>query len=186
MNKNIYLQGIMLLAKIFPNYKIDTELFYELLKDIPDKAFQTAITNITNNVKELYPNTNIIALIREYTEGNKDDKALIAWNLAKKAVQDIGYYNTPDFADPIISHCLNELGGWMEFCSAKIEDLPFIEKRFMDLYRLFLKREVFNPIKLYGFFAVSNTEKGYLDKIPEPIKIGYEKKNKQLVLENKL
>jgi hypothetical protein len=180
MNKNVYLQGIMVLAKIFPALKIDAELYWEFLNDIPDDAFKSAINKITKEVRELFPNTNIVALIREYAEGNKDDKALLAWTITLKAVKHLTHTQTPDFADPVISHCVKQLGGWIWLCTSNESDLPFIQKRFMDYYRVYAKQGIDKPVILFGTIALDNNEKGFVNDIPEPIKIGYETRQKQL------
>jgi len=183
MQEKTYKEGFALLLSVFPQLKIEPGVFWQFLKDIPDQTFKTAINGIINNIKDMYPNTNIIALIKEYSEGNKDDKAMIAWQQAKQAVKEVGYYQSPDFKDPIISHCIKHIGGWMEFCSVQIKELPFIEKRFMDAYRLFHKREVKKPLGLLGFHAQNNHKEGHLDDIPEPIQIGYD--DDTLVIEDK-
>lgn len=155
-----------LYGKIPSEFIFDT--YYAIFQDYDNQAFEGAInTCLKNRVYNTLPKP---AEILEYLEGTKDDKALAAWLQAKEAVRKVGYYQTPDFQDPAISHAIVELGGWMEFCSAPVEELPFIEKRFMDLYRLFLKRGVNVPTRLIGFIELKNLEKGH--NVPDPIRIG--------------
>jgi len=54
--------------------------------------------------------------------------------------------------------------------------MPFVEKRFMDLYRLFLKRGINKPVHLVGFIELKNIESGYNENIPPPLRIGYTRK----------
>jgi hypothetical protein len=69
--------------------------------------------------------------ILEYLEGTRNDKALIAWVEAKKAVQIAGYYNTVEFTNPIISNCIEavytEEESWAASDCTKKELIDFIE-----------------------------------------------------------
>ena len=116
------------------------DMYYDLLQNYDYPQVERAIKKVMANYK--YSTMPKPADILEYLEGTRDDKALIAWLQAKEAVSKGGYYASIIFKDPIIAHVLNELGGWQEFCCAEISELPFIEKRFMEMYRVFAKREV--------------------------------------------
>ncbi len=152
------------------------EIYYKIFQDYDISQFNGAVTDcIKSNKYNVLPKP---AEILEFLEGTKNDKALFAWLQAKGGVQRCGYYGSPDFRDPIISHCIDELGGWMKFCSWEIEELPFLEKRFMDLYRLFLKRGTTEPKNLVGYEYLKNNEKNY--GLPDKIKIGYEEDSKLL------
>ena len=147
------------------------EIYYEIFKDYDINQFNSAVTKcIKSNKYNVLPKP---AEILEYLEGDKNDKALFAWIQAKEGVQKCGYYDTPHFTDPIISHCIEELGGWMKFCSCDIEELKFIEKRFTDLYRLFLKRDITERKKLLGFSELKNANGGF-DEPKNIVKIGSE------------
>jgi hypothetical protein len=173
LNRSEFIKIITGLADMF-NKQISEfmlDIYYEALKDYSVDQVQRAVLSCLKNYK--YSTLPKPSDILEYLEGTKDDRALVAWIQAKEAVQKGGYYASVVFKDSIIAHCIKELGGWQDFCCAKIEDLPFIEKRFMDLYRLFEKREIKENIKLVGYTELLNGNKGFLDKIPEPIKIGF-------------
>jgi len=153
------------------------DVYYKIFQDYDIKQFNNAVlTCVKSNKYNVLPKP---AEILEYLEGDKNDKALLAWVQAKDGVQRCGYCNTPDFKDPIISHCINELGGWIKFCEAEIAELPFIEKRFMDYYRLFLKRGIIDSKSLIGYVDLSNNKEGY--KKIDKIKIGYEEKDLKLI-----
>lgn len=147
------------------------DIYYEVLKDYSyeqvNKAFMDCIRVYKYN---LLPKP---AEILEFLEGTRDDKALMAWLQVMEAVQKGGYYASIEFADPIIAHCVQELGGWQWLCCIERKELPFIEKRFMDLYRLFMKRGVQNNIRLIGFIEARNNQLGHFEEIPKPVKIGF-------------
>ena len=154
------------------------DIYYDIFKDYSIEQLKNAFNRVIRNHQ--YNTLPKPADILEYLEGTRDDKALIAWLQAKEAVSKGGYYASIIFKDPIIAHVLNELGGWQQFCCAPIAELPFIEKRFMEMYRVFAKREVKDNIKLIGFMELHNGETGYQEKIPEPIKIGFTEEVKQI------
>ena len=148
------------------------EIYYDIFKDYSADEFKTAAYKVIKNHQ--YNSLPKPANILEYLEGTKDDKALAAWLEARKACEDVGYYDSPQFTDPIISNCITELGGWQEFCSITKDELPFVERRFLDLYRLFIKRGC-DPMELVGFHNASNRLKGYQENVTQPILIGGEK-----------
>jgi len=152
------------------------DIYYDVLKQYDYPAVEQAIRKVIAIHK--YQTLPKPAEIFEFLEYSQDDRALLAWLQVKEAISKAGYYQSVEFADPIISNIIMELGGWMELCCSQKDEMPFIEKRFKDLYRLMEKREIKTPIKLVGFIESKNYARGYLDKIPEPIKIGFD--NKQI------
>lgn len=168
---------MMSMGEVFDKQVTEAQLdiYYEIFKDFSfeqiKKAFYSCLR--THRYNTLPKPADILSFL----EGTQDDRALMAWLEVKEAVIKAGYYQTVEFRDPIISHCLEELGGWMAFCSCQKDELPFIEKRFMDLYRLFEKRGTSLPVKLVGFIEVRNRELSQLEHIPKSVKIGFDKIN---------
>jgi len=147
------------------------DLYYDIFKNYNYETVAKAVRQVIATHK--YNTLPKPADILEFLEGSKDDKALIAWLQVKEALDKGDYYKSIEFTDPVISHCINSLGGWMEFSELTMlkKDMPFVEKRFIDLYRLFLKREITKPQRITGFIEAKNREKGYLKSIPEPLQI---------------
>ena len=158
------------------------DMYYDILKDYEYPDIEKAVKKVLATHK--YNTLPKPADILEYLEGSPDDKALMAWLQAKEAVVKGGYVATIEFADPVISHCIKELGGWQWFCGIPVDELPFVEKRFRDLYNMLKKREITTPVRLVGFVENKNSDMGYLDKIPQPVKIGHDKDIKQIGLTN--
>ena len=161
LNKSDFINAMSGLCELYN--KIPSEfildVYYKIFQDYDISQFNRAVTEcIKSNKYNVLPKP---AEILEFLEGDKDDKALVAWVMAKNGVQQFSYYGSPKFDDPIISHCIQELGGWMEFCSVSLSELPFVEKRFMDYYRLFLRRGVNQSKQLTGFIELKNNQAGY-------------------------
>jgi hypothetical protein len=168
LDKNEFLKLMMPLGEIFDKQITESilDIYYDIFKDYSINILKTAF----NKVIKTYQFNTLPkpADILEYLEGTPQDKAMIAWLQAKEAVQKGGYYASIEFSDPIISYCITELGG-----CAPISELPFIEKRFLELYRVLAKRDIKINSRLIGYIELCNSEKGYYDKIPEPIRIGF-------------
>lgn len=154
------------------------DMYYDILKDYSYEQVGRAVKSCLKNYK--YATLPKPADILEYIEGSSEDKSLIAWLKAKEAVEKGGYVATIEFDDPIISHCLHSLGGWQWFCDVHKNELPFVEKRFRELYNMYRKRDITKPMKLIGFIENKNSETGYLEAIPEPTRIGFEEEIKQI------
>ena len=148
------------------------DIYYEVFKEYDYQAISNAIKEVVKSHK--YNTLPKPADILEFLEGTKDDKALVAWMQINEAIQKGGYYASVEFGDPIISNAIIELGGWQWLCSQEIKDMPFVEKRFMDMYRLLLKRGVSENKKLIGYIEAHNNKKGFIKNIPEPLRIGFQ------------
>jgi hypothetical protein len=180
LDKNKFVELMAGLSQLYDKElsQFALNLYYEILENYDYLQIESAIKQvISTNKYNCIPKP---AEILEFLEGTRDDKALLAWLQVMEAVQKGGYYASIEFSDPIISHAVNELGGWQWLCCSQKDDLPFIEKRFMDLYRLFIKKGVSGNPRLIGFIECRNNAEGHLDAIPEPIRIGYTEDQKLL------
>lgn len=71
MNKDTFAKGFGLLCETFSK-QINTAIAYESLKDLDDAAFARAVGYIIKNTTELYPGSNLIAMVRQQAlEENK-------------------------------------------------------------------------------------------------------------------
>jgi len=140
------------------------DMYFEIFKDYTHIEFGGAVKRCLQERK--YANLPKPAEILEFLEGTKDDRALQAWREVKEAIRKGGWSATIEFADTIIPLCIEQLGGWIWLCEQPKDDEPFIEKRFMDLYRLMLKRGETGNSKVIGFTETVNREKGYHGDIP--------------------
>jgi hypothetical protein len=174
LDKNKFIELMSGLAQIYNKEATPfmLDMYYKILNGYDYNQIDRAVEQVVRNNKyNTFPKP---ADILEYLEGTKDDKALVAWLQLMEAVEKGGYYQTIEFKDPIISHCVIEIGGWMAFCSSQKEELPFIQKRFMDYYRLFLKRGVDKPVRLIGFMELKNIETGHDKAIQPAVRIGFD------------
>jgi len=180
LNKEAFVNLIVGLCELYNKQPSEFiyDVYYEAFKDYTEEQVKYAISESLKVRK--YSTFPKPADILEFLEGTREDKALMAWLRVREAIQKGGYYASIEFADEVIPYCIKELGGWQWLCSQLIKEMPFVEKRFKDLYRLFLKRGVEENMRVVGFIEASNNQKGHLEHIPEPIKIGHmEKKDNE-------
>jgi hypothetical protein len=68
MTNQAFEKGFTVLTQVFPSMKFDARLFWEMLHDLDGQFFLMAIWELIKNIKELYPGTNVIAVIRSRAE----------------------------------------------------------------------------------------------------------------------
>ena len=112
MTAQAFNQGITLLNRIFPKLGIEAKLFWALLNDLDGEHFLKAIQEIIKTVPELYPGTNIIAMIRTRAEELrlkilKNSTIKIEAESEKERVE-----RWQKEAIPMPQDCRDELEGW--------------------------------------------------------------------------
>jgi hypothetical protein len=148
------------------------EMYYDIFKTYSYDEFSRAIKQCLRERK--YANLPKPAEILEYLEGTTDDKALTAWCEVKEAIRKGGWVASIEFTDRVIPACIDQLGGWAWLCKQPKKEEPFLQKRFMDLYSLMLKRGETGDTKVFGFVETANRRQGFTEDIPEPVRIGKE------------
>lgn len=72
--------------------------------------------------------------------GTNTDRALIAWGHVYRAIESVGAYQSVQFDDPAIHAAIVDLGGWEVLCTSKVDDLPFLQRRFCESHRVYARR----------------------------------------------
>jgi len=143
-------------------------LYFESLKEFEIGEVESAVYRGIATLK-FYPK---VAELREFIEGDPNSRALIAW---RTAVDNRDWTHSYEFDDPAIHYCIHEIfGDWVSFCEKTNQELRWEEKRFLDLYRLTLKRPdlVRNaPKRMLGSFEIHNAALGFLEHVPEVRKV---------------
>lgn len=186
MTEQGFSKGIAVFFAAFSNIKIDKNtlnIWKQLLDDITDNDFYFAILQICREVKEFYPTTNLIALVREQITEKIEDRAMIVWGIVVKIMAQRGAYLSVKFDDPIIHSVIEMMGGWPEFCHIPIDQ--WMRKEFINAYISLSKNSNHSnhPKYLKGIFEIENRFKGYLDRELD-LKIigtGYRDERKKLV-----
>lgn len=105
-------------------------------------------------------------LVRQL-QGTHTDRALLAWGRVWEAMQSTGAYHSVDFGDPITHAAIVDIGGWVSLCRIDLNDLPFVQKRFCDAYRVYSARgKPDAPLRLAGEHELTNAKIA----LPPPVK----------------
>uniref|UniRef100_A0A6M3L296 Uncharacterized protein n=1 Tax=viral metagenome TaxID=1070528 RepID=A0A6M3L296_9ZZZZ len=115
MNQKTFEIGTRILVSTFPDRNIDMETYWELLKDMDDKRFLLAVKDLCSTTTELYPNTNLVAIIREKGMSRERLTAGEAWSEVMKQVSATGSYGTPTFENPLVTRAVDCIG-WKAIC----------------------------------------------------------------------
>lgn len=174
LDKSKFVDLLTGLCEIFNKQPSKTifNVYYEIFKDYSEQRIKNAVVACLKTHK--YNTLPKPAELLEFLEESKEDKALRAWLYVIEAMSKGDYYWSIEFKDKIIHHCVEDLGGWMALCDYNKNELPFLEKRFLNLYRIYSKRELVKHPRLIGFIEAKNRERGFEKHIPKPIQIGYE------------
>ena len=169
MKNQTYAKGMALLSSIFGNLDLSEEklkILRPLLYDLNEEQFLGATEIICRETKEIYPGTNIVALIREKALGSKiglQAQAIMAWEAVRIAIERYGSYQSIQFDDPVIHSCIESLGGWIRLCQTDIGEMVWQEKKFKELYGVFVMRKGVHPKQLVGRIKKENTLNGYTE-----------------------
>jgi len=131
--------GMMVAA--YPNTQITDatrEVYVKMLSDIPLGVLEPAIQQAMAE-SEFLPT---IARIREKALALSQPghvSALEAWGVVKKAMQQVGFYRTPQFDDPLIAKAVDCIG-WQTLCSS--ENQAADRAHFSKVYDSLVKREL--------------------------------------------
>lgn len=156
-----------------------TNFYWQSLKHLGLPALKRAIEAHIKNPDhgQYFPKpADFIRLI----EGSKEHRALKAWSKVRKAINQIGAYNTVVFDDALIHAVLQEMGGWINLCTTSIKEISFRANEFQKHYMIFLEQPPNSyPKYCCGIIENINNKKGYTTK--NQIFIGDLEKAKQVM-----
>ncbi len=91
------------------------------------------------------------------------DRPLLAWQAVRGAISKVGAYDSPAFDDAAINATIRELGGWPLLCDTPIDEMHWLEKRFVATYSALcsVKLPSDQTERLAGIIEISNGREGY-------------------------
>lgn len=110
----------------------------------------------------------------QHVGGTTADASMLAWSKVMAGVKNYGTYESVAFDDPLIHRVLADLGGWTWLGEQKTDEMPFVERRFRDAYRAWMRSAqlpAYQP-HLAGRIEIMNAATGYRDHTPQPKLIG--------------
>lgn len=105
-----------------------------------------------------------VAEVRKQLVASPDDLSLIAWTTLERAAEDVGGWESVEFADPALAKALGDVfGSWPEFCQIEIgPELALKRQQFLAAYRDARRTTRPNapPVKMNGLLAGQGTYTG--------------------------
>lgn len=97
-------------------------------------------------------------------EFKPEDRAVHAFSELERAIAKVGYYQSPNFDDPLINATVRVHGGWERICTLPTEEFDKwfrkdFERTYAALCRTGVNGEMTAP--LVGFFERTNSVLGY-------------------------
>lgn len=156
-------------------------LYYENLKHLSVDEFANALNTVTKTRK--YPTMPMIAEILEASEGDIDERMILARDELKYAMNRHGAYKSVCFKDKAIMAVVNNIGGWEAYgeLSGKALD-EFHEWRFPKLYKTYVKHPEKSPAYLPGNHEKEINFRGLEGKDLEIHFIGFDDKPNTMYL----
>lgn len=172
-NNNKNKQLVEFLNNVASFYRKDTSEFYfdvwvrclaNYDMEIIRKAFDSYATN--PDASGFMPSTNEI--LREIL-GTSTDSSELAWGKALKAIGRAGKSNDVVFDDALIHVVVEDMGGWIKFCSVTDDEVPFQRLQFIKSYQAYRKHGEFPeyPRALTGTSNLYNAANGFRCALPQ-------------------
>ena len=133
--------------------------YYERLsEELDDKSFLKAIERLRKEwapYGRTYPNKLEFIRAAELSDGEIEEAANLAYQLAKETAIFEGPYINPDFEDPLIADVIKEeFGSWFDFHNEVAyanSDDTWARRDFIDAYKRKAKNKSVRKIKLIGY-----------------------------------
>lgn len=145
--------------------------YWACLEPYPFSEVQRALEEVLKNPnvkKQLYflSPKDVIEII----EGDTNEKSLMAWTEVRKAIREIGQYDSIIFSDELIHAVISDMGGWIALCQCTEKELAFAQRDFERRYQVYCRRRPkVLPRQLTGRIAQQNAVNGHEHYIPKAI-----------------
>lgn len=176
----------VIIAGIYDFWRIELsdmalKIWWETLKHLEVEVIEGALFRHMQNpdTGKFIPKPSDVI---EQVGGTTADASMLAWAKVVAGQRQHGTFESVTFDDPIINLVLRDMGGWVWYGQQLEKDMPFVEKRFRDAYRAWLRRGgLIEPVShLPGHIEVQNAGMGFHEHIPKPKLIGDRRKAAQI------
>jgi len=171
MKKNEMVVYYLTILSEMYNKKISESVsivYWKVLNGYSQEDLENAFNEVIKTSKYFPKPVEIIEAIT----GGKDDRSLTAWSKVIEAAKKYGYYSSIDFGDPLIARAISLIGGWKSICNTNLDDIVWVQKEFERVYKnLIISRYSGKDTVVVGYIEMKNRSEGFIDEIPEPIKI---------------
>jgi len=174
MNRQVFKSNFILLAALYgykPEEKV-TKIYWNILKTLSNEMFEQIVSHIVSHFKPSsqcpFPTPAHFADLINELELAALTSALTA---VRKAVSEVGPYESITFDDPALHDTIERYGGWVEICNWSHNDWKMKEKAFLHAYSAAKSCNAGTENHLPGITERENRLNNHEKWIPEPIKI---------------
>jgi hypothetical protein len=168
-------QAMVLMAECFQKEpsKMLVQGYWRILQDMTIETFEKACLVLVNT-RKITGTFPMVAEIREAAGGGAGAQALravVAWDKFMYALHRHAPYDSVKFNDPIITHIVRQLGGWIEMGDWPAEETKWKRKEFERLYEAYSAGDLPETNDhLVGLVEAENRAK-FPDFVPKPFLI---------------
>jgi hypothetical protein len=153
MTKNEFKSPFMGLCELYDKTPSDAlmSLYFETVKHLDAKTWNAAVRMVISSNK--YPSLPKPAEILEATGQNedKDAQAMLAMKKIEDAMRKHGAYQSMVFDDPVIHMLIDRHeGGWPGLCAMSNDELKWLWKDWVKMYKAYTVRPVRHSNRLVG------------------------------------
>lgn len=105
-------------------------------------------------------------LIEMIKPAQNDSDALIGWESLEQTIRGKGAYSSIVFIDARISRVVVAMGGWVEVCKWRTDEMHFRRQEFMKLFAATGPADQYDQQVLPGLVELENRARGYYDNLP--------------------
>lgn len=98
--------------------------------------------------------------------------ALEAWEALEQTIRCKGAYSSVVFIDARISRVVVAMGGWLEVCKWRTDEMHFRRQEFMKLFKATGPADQYDQQVLPGLVELDNRARGFYDDLPPAEIIG--------------
>lgn len=89
------------------------------MNDLDDEQVARAVAKFIRTFKQVYPGTNVIAVLREFAfDFDSLPNVNDAWKEVRKNISVCGFYQKPQWSHELIEHSVSAFG-WSELCNSE-------------------------------------------------------------------
>ena len=174
MDQTVFKSNFILLEALY-GYKMQeriTKVYWNILKNFSNEMFEKIVSHIISHFKPSsqcpFPTPAHFADLITELELAALTSALTA---VRKAVSEVGPWNSVTFDDPALHDTIERYGGWIEICNWSHSDWKMKERAFLDAYRAAKSCNAGTEKHLPGIAEKENRLNNHEKWIPEPVKI---------------
>jgi Domain of unknown function (DUF6475) len=149
-----------------PATPIQLEVYWDMLGHLPyEVSIQAARLALAESQYPSIPPVGVLLKLAGAAPliPKTEDRALMAYAVASRAVQSHGMYRSVDFDDPLINAVIRDMGGWEKFCSCLMEAVQWRKRDFERGYAACLSYGASGEqcAPLTGIIAMNNGGAGH-------------------------